>query len=163
MMATEDKVESYRFVCLCQPPFYNGGNEDEKDDENEDAETANPPKKAEEQAKCDGGDTCLCNKPASEHPDHIWKLSYAGLRKFHTQTVHVALRDPDNFDMYTFIRHSAYGVLEVLQNLILDFEEAYDNCHEQWAVCEALAFFLNAGPAWDVTRYVLLIHTDKWC
>ena len=159
MMATEDKEKAYRFVCLCRPPFYN---ENGDDDDDEDAEPSNPPKKAKEQAECDGGDTCLCNKPASEHPGHIWKLSYAGLRKFHTQTVHVQLRDPDNFDMYTFNRHGAYGVLEVLQNLILDFEEASDEYREQWAVCEGLAFFLNAGPAWDVTRYAFLIPTDRW-
>jgi hypothetical protein len=72
-IATQDPAD-YRFVCMCQPPFYNGE------------------KKPEKQPKCDGGDTCLCNKPASEHPHHLWILSYAGKRKFHTQDVHCELR-----------------------------------------------------------------------
>ncbi|KAK4159952.1 hypothetical protein QBC43DRAFT_120756 [Cladorrhinum sp. PSN259] len=44
--------------------------------------------------------------------------------------------------MYTFNDHSAYGALEVLQNVILDFEEA-NGWQEKWAVCEALGCFLK--------------------
>ncbi|KAK3291610.1 uncharacterized protein B0H64DRAFT_409539 [Chaetomium fimeti] len=152
-IATQDLEKAYRFVCICRTPFYNGEREEEEEDEEEDeqGESSKAPEKAEEPGKCDGGDTCLCNKPASEHPGHIWKLSYAGLRKFHTQEVHCQLRCPDYFEMYTFNRHGAYGVLEVLQNLILDFEEASDNYQEQWAVCEGLAFFLMTNTAWEVT------------
>lgn len=53
------------------------------------------------------------------------------------------VRDPDNFGMYTFNDHLAYGALEVIQNLMLDYEEA-SNWQEQWWVCEALALFLFA-------------------
>lgn len=120
-IATQDPETAYRFVCMCRPPFRNGEND--------------------RTAKCDAGDTCLCSKPASEHPGHIWKLSSAGKRRFHAQEIYADMRCPDYFDMYTFNRHGAYGVLEVLQNLILDFEEAKDNLKERWAICEALAFF----------------------
>ncbi|EAQ90452.1 hypothetical protein CHGG_02387 [Chaetomium globosum CBS 148.51] len=64
----------------------------------------------------------------------------------------IATQDPE-----TAYRHGAYGVLEVLQNLILDFEEAKDNLKERWAICEALAFFLNTNTAMGVVRYVLLV------
>jgi hypothetical protein len=40
----------------------------------------------------------------------------------------------------------------MLQNLILDFEEAAGNYKEQWAVCEALAFFLQVDVAGAVTQ-----------
>ncbi|KAK4033347.1 hypothetical protein C8A01DRAFT_50035 [Parachaetomium inaequale] len=133
-IATRDPAEAYSFVCLCQTPFPNGE------------------KKRDKRPKCDGGVTCLCNKPAAEHPNHLWILSFAGKRKFHAQDVHCELRCPDNFGMYTFNKHVAYGILEVLQNLILDFEEAADNYRERWAVCEALAFFLKSSDAMDVTR-----------
>jgi hypothetical protein len=145
---------AYRFVCMCQPPFPNGEDDDEEDEdddddeENEDAEASDKPKK---QPSCDGGETCLCDKPAAEHPDHIWKFTAAGKRKFFTQQIHCQLRCPDYFRMYTFNDHVGYGILEVLENLILDFEEAGNNYKEQWAVCECLALFLATDIAGAVT------------
>jgi hypothetical protein len=93
---------------------------------------------------CSGGKDCLCDEPASEHPDHVWKLTAAGKRKLFAQRIHYQLRCPRYFDNQGFKYQAAYGVLEMLQNLILDFEEADGNHKEQWAVCEALAFFLKA-------------------
>ncbi|KAK4242861.1 hypothetical protein C8A03DRAFT_28860 [Achaetomium macrosporum] len=158
---TRNPLTAYQFVCLCQPPFRNGYDEDnDEDEEDEDSdnenESAEPddgekPKK-EKRPKCDGGKTCLCDKPVEEHPDHVWKMSRAGKIKFFLQRSNFALRDPDNFNMYTFNDHAGYGVLEMLQNLILDFEEAAGNYKEQWVVCEALAFFLQTETSWAVTR-----------
>ncbi|KAK4150906.1 hypothetical protein C8A00DRAFT_36482 [Chaetomidium leptoderma] len=169
---TRNPVSAYNFLCMCRPPFYNGENlgrkaqdgddEDDEDDEGdeenkenaqgEEGETSEKSDMPPKQAKCDAGDTCLCNDAASEHPDHVWKLSFAGKRKFETQRLHAQLRCPDYFDMYTFNRHGAYGMLELLQNLILDFDEAAANYKEQWAVCEGLAFFLHTEDAWQVNR-----------
>ncbi|KAF7624367.1 hypothetical protein AFLA_008077 [Aspergillus flavus NRRL3357] len=53
------------------------------------------------------------------------------------------LRDPDNFSMYTFNDHSAYGAIEVVQNMMLDFDEASGKWQQQWAVIEALAWLLS--------------------
>ncbi|KAK4119562.1 hypothetical protein N657DRAFT_581472 [Parathielavia appendiculata] len=149
-MKTSNPLIAYKFVCMCQPPFPNGeDDEDEEDEENEDAETSD---KSAKRPKCDGGETCLCDKPAAEHPDHVWKFSAAGKIKFFTLQTQCMLRYPDMFNMYTFNDHEGYGVLEVIQNLILDFEEAADNYKEQWAVCEALAMFLATDLAAPVTR-----------
>ncbi|SPQ26482.1 695b8046-1e8c-4982-a7a8-4e2cd759b51b [Thermothielavioides terrestris] len=148
----QNPVTAYSFVCLCRPPFPNGEDSDEDDEEDDDEEDGDEEGRevedGEESAKkkrsvCDGGKTCLCDKPASEHPDHVWKMSAAGKLKFLIQRTHFALRDPDNFSMYTFNDHLGYGVLEMLQNLVLDYEEAAGNYKEQWAVCECLAFFLQ--------------------
>ncbi len=129
----QNPVKAFSFVCLCRPPFRNGP-ADDSDDEDSDAG---------DKVTCDGGKTCLCDKPAADHPDHVWKLSVAGKRLFFTQLIHFELRCPDNFDMYTYNDHTGLGVLEILQNLVLDFDEAADNIKLQWAVCEALAFFLQ--------------------
>jgi hypothetical protein len=56
------------------------------------------------------------------------------------------LRDPDGFGMYTYNDHFGYGVLELAQNLILDFEEA-EGWKEKWSVCEATAMFFVKGDA----------------
>ncbi|EIT78186.1 hypothetical protein BDV35DRAFT_405806 [Aspergillus flavus] len=53
------------------------------------------------------------------------------------------LRGPDNFSMYTFNDHSAYGAIEVVQNMMLDFDEASGKWQQQWAVIEALAWLLS--------------------
>jgi hypothetical protein len=172
-MVMQNPVTAYAFVCLCQPPFRTSddGDEDEDDDEEEEDEEEKDEDEEDEEnkepensgklkrGKCDGGKTCLCDKPAAEHPDHIWKLSAAGKDKFFTQRIHVDLRSPDTFGMYTFNDHEGYGVLEVLQNLVLDFEEAAGNYKEQWAVCEALAFFLEDDSSGIVTQWVCPLKT----
>ncbi len=96
------------------------------------------------QPRCDFGETCICRQPASEHPGHEWILSFAGYYKFGCQRVRAGTRDPEGFGMHTFTQHEAYGAVEVLQNLLLDFEEArrVRNWREQWAVVEAVAMFL---------------------
>jgi hypothetical protein len=64
--------------------------------------------------------------------------------------------------MYTFNDHEGYGCLEMLQNLILDFEEAAGNYKEQWVVCEALAFFLKTDIGLSVTQYACLCLSHGW-
>lgn len=44
-------------------------------------------------------------------------------------------------------------MLEVLQNAVLDFEEA-ENIGEQWGICESLVFFLYGRHAEPLFRYV---------
>lgn len=45
-------------------------------------------------------------------------------------------------------------MMEVLQNLILDFVEAKDNWKEQWVVCEAMAFWLSDHSSDPLYQYV---------
>jgi len=133
---TQDPLKAYEYELLCKPPFDNGEDEEDEDED--------------QPGKCDGGKTCLCMKPASEKPDHPWKMTLAGQTLFCTQRAMCDLRDPDGFSMYTFNDHSAYGTLEVLQNLMLDYEAASKNYKEQWAICEALGFFLSTTHGAEV-------------
>ena len=149
-LVLQNPVKAFAFVTMCQPPFPNGDDSDDDDsDDDGDDDDGDDGKK-----KCDGGKTCLCEKLAADHPDHMWKLSSAGKRKFFVQYTHFALRCPDNFDMYTFNDHTGYGVLEMVQNLILDFEEAAQNVKVQWAICETLALFLQTWMSDPLTGYV---------
>ncbi|KAK4443500.1 hypothetical protein QBC34DRAFT_361957 [Podospora aff. communis PSN243] len=136
---TRDPAKAYKYELVCQLPF-----ETDEDEEEEE----------EEESNCDGGETCLCKKSPEEKPDHPWKVTFAGLMKFYTQRTMVGLRDPDGFGMYTFNDHGAYGCLEVLQNLLLDFSEAgkgSKDYREQWAVCEGIGLFLSTGYGSEVT------------
>lgn len=161
-MQLADPAEASTFVCLCEAPW-DGDSDDEEDDSGdeeegdgeEDEDVNARKKKAADKTKdkpaakipCDGGKKCRCGKPAAEHPDHPWVLTMAGRAKFNSQGDHCDVRDPANFEMYTFNDHFAYGVLEVIQNLILDYEEAKggSDWKPMWAVVEGLTFFLKTN------------------
>ncbi|KAI1171151.1 hypothetical protein F4777DRAFT_591438 [Nemania sp. FL0916] len=76
----------------------------------------------------------------------------AGYFKFENQWLHVGVRIPDNFDMYVFNKYMYYGMLEIVQNMFVDFKEAEDDWHQQWAVCEGLMQFLNTQLGAGVSR-----------
>ncbi|KAI1406953.1 hypothetical protein F5Y13DRAFT_176016 [Hypoxylon sp. FL1857] len=142
----------YSYMTICSPLREDDEEEEEDDDDDDDdgddddEETENG---ARDGPKC-GKKNCVCFKPVRENPDHPWIISQAGFRKYGTQHIHLSLRDPDNFNMYTFNDHAGYGCLEIVQNLFLDYVEAAERgWREQWAVCEGLVLWL-LNPASDI-------------
>ena len=150
-IASKNPDEFFSFMCTCPPRFAGGndGDDDSEDEENEneDDDDENENEGAGRSGGC-GRPNCKCHKPASEHPDHPWIITKAGYRKLLTMQILVTLRDPDNFSMYTYNDHAAYGAMEVVENMILDFVEGAHSWKEQWIVCEALAQFIlrEIGP-----------------
>ncbi|KAK6509222.1 hypothetical protein TWF481_003982 [Arthrobotrys musiformis] len=84
-LATRNPTKAYKYVCICQAPF-SGEDDDDDDDEDDEDEDEDEDEEngggSSNRQRCDGGDTCLCNKPAEEHPDHPWKITVAGKHKF---------------------------------------------------------------------------------
>lgn len=153
--ATRDPTEAYTYICMCRAPGFatKKGYYDEDSDSDPDPDT-DPTATKDSQlalAPCDYGTTCICKHPAATHPSHQWILSYAGYYRFGCTRCHAESRNPANFSMCTFAHHQALGVLETVQNLLLDFDAARHagNRGEQWAVVEATAMFLlsNWGAA----------------
>lgn len=145
---------AYSFITICRlPNFHEDDDDEDEDDEMNDADdnddNGNNSKKQPQQP-CDGGDTCICNKPSTEHPDHPFIISRAGNHKYFTARIHLSLRCPDMFDMYVYNDFEAYGVMEVVENLVTDWIEAgrEKNWKEQWVVVEAIAMML-AGDSLD--------------
>lgn len=145
----------YSFVTICPPIQDDEDEDDEEEDEDSEEEEREEQDEARDQTekggragpKC-GRKGCQCFMPAEEHPDHPWVVSQAGYRKYTTQLIHLELRDPDNFGMYTFNDHAGYGCLEVVQNLFLDYVEAAERgWKEQWAVCEGLGILLLSSAS----------------
>lgn len=66
----------------------------------------------------------------------------------------MSLRCPDNFDMHIYNDFEGMGVMEVLENLVIDFMESEDNWREQWVVCEALAFVMHSDMVDSLMGYV---------
>ena len=157
----KDPATAYEWLCTCPASFITGNpidDEDEdEDEENKGIQNNSGKDKATgagtggydgEKPKC-GTKSCVCMKPASEHPGYPWILTKAGLYKYRMQTAHADLRNPDNFDMYTYNDHAGYGVMEVVRNLFLDFAEAVkeNRVMEQWAIVEGTALFMLCGAA----------------
>ncbi|KAK4185486.1 hypothetical protein QBC35DRAFT_524880 [Podospora australis] len=120
-----DPAKAYEFVTACRCPFPDdddSNEEDEDEDEDHDDEEDNEEEdsgakeKRDKPAKvpCDGGEKCFCDKPLAEHPDHPLGWSRAGRTHY--------VSNADHFN--------------VIQNIILDYEEAYakDDTKEMWAV-----------------------------
>ncbi|KAI1139469.1 hypothetical protein F5Y05DRAFT_378997 [Hypoxylon sp. FL0543] len=139
----------YSFITICSPiQGEEDEDEDEDDEDGEDEEDDNDNDVDETDDDARGGPKCgkkdcICFKPVRENPDHPWIISQAGYRKYYTQHIHLSLRDPDSFGMYTYNDHAGRGCLEMVQNLFLDYVEAAERgWREQWAVCEGLALWL---------------------
>ncbi|OTA93996.1 hypothetical protein M434DRAFT_395065 [Hypoxylon sp. CO27-5] len=142
----------YSFMTICSPIREDGDDDEEEDDDDEDEDEEDDNDNNDDNddteegsrdgPKC-GKKNCVCFKSVRENPDHPWIVSRAGFRKYYTQNIHLSLRDPENFDMYTYNDHAGYGGLEIVQNLFLDYVEAAERgWREQWAVCEGLALWL---------------------
>lgn len=118
----KDPEHAYEFMCNCNPMKSRDDDDyDEDDEEDEEEERGNDSAKK----RCDGGDTCPCGTPATSLPDHPYTISRAGIAKHRTAGDMMDFRDPDSFGMYTYNDHMAYGAVEVVQNMFLDFDEAY--------------------------------------
>ncbi|KAI1761581.1 hypothetical protein GGR53DRAFT_20930 [Hypoxylon sp. FL1150] len=131
----------YSYVTICSP-IRGRPDDDDDDDDDDDGDEDEEEEEEEEEEGC-GKKHCVCLKPVAENPEHPWLVSQAGYRKYSTQRIHIDLRDPDGFEMYTFNDHAAYGCIEVIQNLFLDYDEdAHRGWREQWAICEGLGLFL---------------------
>ncbi len=184
MQLRKDAADFHTFVCVCSAPFRGPdddddddeeedewededgdaemgsgdemGSDDEMDDSDEEDEPSETNKKTKKKNPCTGGKTCMCHKPAAEHPDHPYVISTGGEQKFLGACNHAALRDPDNFSMYTWNDHAGQGVMEVAQNLVLDFQDAAGSAdwREQWMVCEAMVYFLLSPNADPMVMYV---------
>lgn len=76
-----------------------------------------------------------------------------GMYRFFQQRTHCELRNPDNFRMHTFEDHEGCGVLETVQNLVVDFGEVEEvDWKGRWGVCEALAWFMKTEVAYPLAR-----------
>lgn len=140
-----DPSHAYEFVCQCNP-FRRRKNDDDpwldEDSEDDDAEDDHI-----DAPVCDKGKTCPCTKTAASVPSHPYTFSRAGVARFHLAGDMTNLRNPDTLNMHTYNDHAAYGVLEVVHNMLLDFDEAWaaGDAHEAWAIVEGMALFLLLG------------------
>ena len=73
--------------------------------------------------------------------------SKAGLARNSCANSKLDLRNPDAFGMHTYNDHMAYGAAEVVENMLIDFNDLNKNKDwgEGWAVAEGMVLFMLFG------------------
>jgi hypothetical protein len=171
-VSMRDPEYAYVWLTACKQLLENRTMEEEDDEDDEDEEGVGIAKlwqqimmliacSQKNDPHCDGGATCPCMDPLAEHPEAKYCISRAGMQRFNMIRGMLPYRDPDSFGMYTFNDASAYGLLEVMENQILDFEEAHKNWKAQWAVCEAVAMFIGADEFPGLGQYVFVSISSR--
>ncbi|EFX05580.1 hypothetical protein CMQ_3649 [Grosmannia clavigera kw1407] len=90
----------------------------------------------------------ISGKLASLYPDHPCVSSVRGLDISRFWILETLKRDQDSFQMHVYNDFSLYGQLEVLQNILIQFNQVYErnpNIQQLWPLLESVALFLNSG------------------
>ncbi|KAF5254685.1 hypothetical protein FANTH_618 [Fusarium anthophilum] len=89
------------------------------------------------------------NKLASLYPEWPWYFTMRGVDRSRWWLQECLKRDPDNFyDLCVGKKFSAYGALEVLENIIAKFDSVFrpkSTYRDFWPEVEGLAMFLHGG------------------
>ena len=135
------------WLCICRPH----DNDSETDDE--DDESTNNPASSAEKTVCDGGSgpLCMCRRPADSHPQYDWVMTKRGFEHALHWMREREKRTQENYEVYVFNDFNGYGIQEVLENMLVKFDEAmavagggqHDVVLGVWAQIEAMGLFLN--------------------
>ncbi|KAF3030905.1 hypothetical protein E8E15_011326 [Penicillium rubens] len=143
-LQTRDQVKAFSYICLGRAPWKTGYKDESEDEDEEDEEFIEQKKKDDAEA-----DDATTLKPASEHPGEKWIFTSAGMAKWTALERGTTVRDPDNFGMYVYNDFFGYAVMELVENILLDFDEADGDWKMQWGICEATGLYFQVdalGP-----------------
>ncbi|KGO70923.1 hypothetical protein PITC_066040 [Penicillium italicum] len=138
-LRTRDLVKAFTYVCLGRAPWKTEDIEQESENEDEEDEESIEQKKKDDAE----ADDATALEPASEHPGEKWIFSNAGVAKWIALNQGTLVRDPDNFGMYVYNDFFGYAIMELVENLLVDFDEAAGDWKMQWAICEATGLFFQ--------------------
>ncbi|KJZ67972.1 hypothetical protein HIM_12639 [Hirsutella minnesotensis 3608] len=90
----------------------------------------------------------VVGKLASFHPNHKWVGSIRGYDRARWWMQEMLKRDQDEFSVYMYNDFTAYGKLEVLENIFMQFSKAIRSkttYRDTWAEVEGLVLALDGG------------------
>ncbi|QYS99392.1 hypothetical protein H0G86_006529 [Trichoderma simmonsii] len=135
-------------------------NEDGEEDEDDDGEVrgnGNKESSADKKGKDKKASTeeetfrKRLGKLASRHPEHLWVITLGGCERYRWWTQEICKRNQDDYSMYIYNDFSWYGVIEVLENMFVQFEKVLKSKNHEpldvWREIEGLAWLLNSGNA----------------
>lgn len=109
---------------MCDFLFFSGDSDDEEEDEEEISNNSKN-KDYGDRLKCDDGKKCYCMQLYDDYFEYFYVFIRVVKLMFVDLFFYCEVRDLDNFEMYIFNDYLVYGVLEIFQNFILDFEEVW--------------------------------------
>jgi len=110
--------DPYEYICMSRPLHdYQAENRHNKTNRLGDDELN---KKYEEGDKRSSHD-----QPASERPDHKWILMRRSWMELCNASRGAAFRSPDNFGMYIYNDFEGYGLLEMVENFIVEYHKEF--------------------------------------
>lgn len=99
-------------------------------------------------------DTKLFNRPASELPDHKWIMLRKAVVLLANAMREAEYHDPDNFQMYVYNDFFGYGLMEMVENFLVDYHKEFSkkqqNLKATWAQITPLGQFMNT---YDMTPF----------
>jgi hypothetical protein len=133
--------------------------EEEGDDDEEEDDEDNIYSKYNKDIKAEWN-----GKPASEYPEHRWVISEKGFEDFCKLEIQADYRNPDNFAMYIYNDFWGYGIQEVIENWLLDFDKAFkskadDGLLRLWHQMQPMFLWL---ANYDMGAWVHMDDADKW-
>lgn len=128
----------FSFLCVCNPLRRQHMYEAEDCDMDTDMNNTSG------NGPCDNGESCPCGRDAVNYPDYSYTVTRAGLDRYDYGGDMFGLRDPDTLGVRTFDNHAADGAHQVVQNMMLDFDDAFTGRRwmEAWSIVEGLGLFL---------------------
>ena len=157
------------WICICRP-HDNDDDDDDDDDEDDDDETsennATATAASSNKTICDGGigPLCMCRRPADLHPEYDWVMTKRGFEQALHWMHEREKRTQENFELYIFNDYNGYGTQEVIENMLLAFDEAMTmmmaepvDVLEVWAQAEGMTLFLND----DLMEYNMIDDADS--
>ncbi|KAF1917120.1 hypothetical protein BDU57DRAFT_548681 [Ampelomyces quisqualis] len=137
-------IPDYEYVCMHRPHFTYEV-ENRKAEEPLDEDEVDDKYSEDFQKNLKSG---IILQPAKDHPEWKWTILWAGFKNFSDYRRRSKYCDPDNFSMHIFNDFHGWGLQELMENQILEFDAALkktgnDALKQMWAPISALALWLN--------------------
>ncbi|KAF1963018.1 hypothetical protein CC80DRAFT_588495 [Byssothecium circinans] len=98
-------------------------------------------------------------QPASEHPEWEWVMMADAWDKFDLWRRRAKYCDPDNFNMYIYNDWKGYGLQEIIECGLAEFDKGFrkkgeKGRDEMWAAISALGLWLKDGDDGDMMMFI---------
>lgn len=88
----------------------------------------------------------MLNKLAADHPEWPFTMMADSWRNFREYIVQVTYTNPENFDMVIGGDFHGYGAFQILENQLIDIDEARDDkdVDRMWSIVATMGLALSS-------------------
>ena len=148
--------EPHTYICINRP-FFDADSEHRlqwKNDEDESCERQEISEKLYDENFKKEKEAGICSAPAAEHPDHKWVIMKSAILKYNLWRNKAQYCNPDYFNMHLYTDWHGWGLQEIIENQLKDFDKAFHEKSEQkledmWAVVSAMGLWFNTADGID--------------